>query len=201
VQPHSLPLFLLAVDYPQLPKSLYVGCKRGDLWKWLSFFPTSSSQQSITLGTMLTTCGNGVMKLRSNILELVECFGIYVAIISQKEPEQMADLLGYQQMVIHSSQNCHEGGWLVYDRHFWLKAAATGSKDWSTIGTNIWRMAFPDRLSLSTSLQTTPSTSRQTPYFSSNQSPTLGRKICLDWNDTPSPNCSYPDCKAWTSLL
>jgi len=96
------------------------------------------------------------------------------------------------QLIIHSSLNCHKGGWLVYDRHFRLKAAATGLKDWSTIETNIWRMVFLDRPSFSTSRQATPSTPRQTTYFSSNQSPAMGRRICLDWNDSPSPNCPYP---------
>ena len=39
-----------------------------------------------------------------SILQWIQCFGIYIAIISQTEPERTADLLGYQQLIINSSQ-------------------------------------------------------------------------------------------------
>ena len=54
----------------------------------------------------------------SDIIEWIQCFGVYIAIISQKEPERTGDLMGYQQLIIHSSQNYHQDGWIVYDRHF-----------------------------------------------------------------------------------
>ena len=72
--------------------------------------------------------------------------------MSQNEPERTA---GYQQLIINSSQNQQEGRWLIYNRHFRLKASATGSKDWSTIEINIWNLAFPER-SVPISAQRTP---------------------------------------------
>ena len=131
----------------------------------------------------------------TTIIEWVQCFVTYITIVSQKEPEWTADLLGYQQLIIHSSQHCQEGRWPLYDRHFRLKASATRSKDWSTIEINIWNLAFNER--------TTPMTSGHLPYhtgpgtqpYSSNQPPPADRKICLEWNDNPSPNCPYPDCR------
>ena len=131
----------------------------------------------------------------ANIIEWVQCFGIYTAIISKKEPDWTADLIGYQQMIIDSSQNCCEGDWLNYDQHFRLKASATGLKDWSSVEMNIWKRAFPDRVK-QLSPQYTPSYTRQGPqHYSANYSQPREQNICLEWNDSPNPNCLYPDCK------
>ena len=51
----------------------------------------------------------------TTIIEWVQCFATYIAIVSQKEPQRTTDLLGYQQLIIHSSQDCQEGCWLIYD--------------------------------------------------------------------------------------
>ena len=51
----------------------------------------------------------------TTIIEWVQCFATYIAIVSQKEPQRTADLLGYQQLIIHSSQHCQEGCWPIYD--------------------------------------------------------------------------------------
>ena len=57
----------------------------------------------------------------TTIIEWIQCFGIYIAIVSQKEPKWTADLVDYQQLTICSSQHCQEGSWLLYDQHFHLK--------------------------------------------------------------------------------
>ena len=131
----------------------------------------------------------------TTIIEWVQCFGIFIAVVSQKEPERTADLHGYQQLIINSSQNQQEGRWLIYDRHFHLKASATGSKDWSTIEINIWNLTFPER-SVPISAQRTPRYHGQgTQLYSSNQPLPAFRKVCLEWNDNPGPSCPYPDCR------
>ena len=38
----------------------------------------------------------------TNVIKWVQCFGVYTAIISQKEPQRTANFLGYQQLIIHS---------------------------------------------------------------------------------------------------
>jgi len=59
----------------------------------------------------------------SDIMEWVQCFGIYVAIISQSKPKRVADLIGYQSIIISASQIGYEGKWMTYDRRFRLKAS------------------------------------------------------------------------------
>ena len=81
----------------------------------------------------------------SDIVEWLQCFGTYIAIISRKQPTRVIDLLGYQSLIIQAYQE-HEGDrWLGYDRRFRQQAAATPSTTWSIVDTNLWNLAFSGR--------------------------------------------------------
>ena len=80
-----------------------------------------------------------------NIVDWIQCFGIYMAIISRSKPKRIADLIGYQSLIIGASQLCHESQWILYDHRFPLKASATRTKQWSVIDITIWNTTFPDR--------------------------------------------------------
>jgi len=45
----------------------------------------------------------------SDIVEWIQRFGIYMAIISCSRPKYMADLIGYQSLIIGASHNYREG--------------------------------------------------------------------------------------------
>lgn len=75
-----------------------------------------------------------------SILEWVQCFSIYMAVISRKEPHRVVDLLGYQHLIIQVHQEYRGDGWLGYDRHFHQRAVS--SRSWSTIDTTLWNLAF-----------------------------------------------------------
>jgi len=68
-----------------------------------------------------------------------------MAIISWSKPKQIADLIGYQSLILGASQLCHDGQWILYDRRFWLKASASHTRKWSIIDVTIWNMALPDK--------------------------------------------------------
>lgn len=57
----------------------------------------------------------------SSILEWVQCFGIYVAVISRAQLERVSDLLGYQALIIQASMEYQGDQWLGYDRIFRLE--------------------------------------------------------------------------------
>jgi len=135
-----------------------------------------------------------------SIMEWVQSFAVYMAVLSSKTPHRIPDLLGYQQRIIQASYSRQPGRWAVYDRQFRLKASATGSTNWSTIDLNIWNDAFPEQ-SISQGLPS--SQSQQRPWYnsqrsSSNQTRRISpaqQRICLDWNDDPNPDCLHPQCK------
>ena len=69
----------------------------------------------------------------TDIMDWIQCFGMYLAIISLREPHRIPDLIGYQNLIVQSSMDSHEGRWVIYDRRFRLKASATAIQEWSVI--------------------------------------------------------------------
>ena len=129
-----------------------------------------------------------------SIMEWVQSFGVYMAVVARTKPHRIPDLLGYQQQIIQASYNRQPGCWADYDRQFRLKASATSSTEWSIIDLNIWNDTFPD---ITTNhgpspVQSQPRSQYSTQKYTSiqtRQSPSPQQHICLDWNDDPNPTC------------
>ena len=90
MQPHSSPLFLLAVDYPPVPKKLVSRVQEGLFVEMAELLSHKLISAEYFSGDHSTNPRKQRYEV-SNILEWVHCFGIYVAIIFQKEPERTAD--------------------------------------------------------------------------------------------------------------
>ena len=67
-----------------------------------------------------------------------------MAILSRSAPQRVADLVGYQSLIISASLYYREGRWAIYDRRFRLKASASNIKKWSAIDVTIRNTVFPD---------------------------------------------------------
>ena len=52
----------------------------------------------------------------TNILEWVQCYSIYTAVISAKSPERTQDMLGYQALIVEACMEYEGDSWLGYDR-------------------------------------------------------------------------------------
>ena len=76
----------------------------------------------------------------ANIMEWVQCFGIYMAVISHKQPQRVPDLLGYQTLIIEAYLEYQDDVWMAYDRRFCQRTAAT--QPWAHIDTTLWNLAF-----------------------------------------------------------
>ena len=69
----------------------------------------------------------------TNILEWVQCFNIYLAVILVKSPSRIRDLLGYQTLIFQASMEYKGDGWLGYDCRFCLNAAADPDMVWARL--------------------------------------------------------------------
>ena len=138
-----------------------------------------------------------------NIVEWLQCFGTYMAVISHTAPGRMADLLGYQNLIIQGHLKYQDGCWASYDRQFCQKASATPVQAWSAIDTTLWNLAFTGQRA-----PHTPEDGRQyrdprqcegmpASYYTTKQSSSFPKKqpICLEWNDSLSPGCPHPSCR------
>ena len=85
----------------------------------------------------------------SDIVEWLQCFGTYIAIVSRKQPTRVIDLLGYQNLIIQAYQEYRGDRWLGYDRRFRLQVAATPSIRWAIADSTLWNIAFSGRAGVS----------------------------------------------------
>ena len=154
---------------------------------------------------------NNIQEDTEPLLEWVQCFGIYTAVISKSQPERAADLLGYQTLIIQVSQSSHDDDWLGYDRTFRLKAAARKNLKWADTDNTLWHVSFSAQgnshvgrckhcLSLyHTSAECSWDSGNYTSRYSNStltrrsaQSPT---RVCYQWNADPAPQCPFRNCK------
>jgi len=134
---------------------------------------------------------------------------MHIAIISRQKPKRVADLMGYQMIIMEASFGSHKGKWLTYDCRFRLKASASNIKQWATIDITIWNTTFPDRTirgcqvpgpsSYYQSCQYPPQRSRSPYQFNQgsthqNQAPPTTQSTCLDWNENPN-GCARVSCR------
>ena len=49
----------------------------------------------------------------STILQWIQCFGIHMAVLAQKHPERISDLLGYQHLINKTSLEYKGDNWLL----------------------------------------------------------------------------------------
>lgn len=150
----------------------------------------------------------------SNILEWLKCFGIYVAIISHKQPQRVPDLIGYQTLIIEAHMEYSGEGWMGYDRRFRQRAASDPNIIWSQIDTTLWNLAFSGlaravRCKFCFSLTHNSKDCSWAPdpavFISGGPSQQLvsplphfrplRRRLCMLYNNEPAPGCSYPNCK------
>jgi len=133
----------------------------------------------------------------TDIMDWIQCFGMYVAIVSLKSPHRIPDLIGYQNLIVQSSIDSHEGRWIIYDRRFCLKASATTIPEWSAIDITVWRMPFPERPPAISNYRTPRSLPCKPPAqsFRGGPPPASATRVCLEWNESPDPGCPRPSCR------
>ena len=137
----------------------------------------------------------------TNIVDWIQCFSLYIAVVCRSQPQQITDLLGYQNLIITSHQRFPDFNWATYDREFRQQAAARTIPDWSVLDNTLWNLARQ-----STTHSSTTQFTRQ-PYkfqqmektYRSQLPPAITQPriapICLDWNENPTAGCSHLNCR------
>ena len=157
------------------------------------------------------------------IIEWLQGFAVYISVISQKQPQRIPDLMGYQVLILEASAEYKNDCWLGYDRRF-CQQVSQPQRSWSCINSTLWTLAVSGQargnrckhcFSLSHTsreceLASDPPVSQSTPshyvyrgqtynYQSPNStrsSQQYNRKrICYQWNEVHSQTCSHPNCR------
>jgi len=159
------------------------------LLKW-----ESCLQTVLTLQFILLVTSQPKLQEVTNIVEWVQCFSVFTTVIHRSQPERTPDPLGYQNLIVQTSLLCQEACWVLYDQRFQLKASTLQLQQWSTIDITVWNLTFPETSlgRLPINFLTQSADYRQRP---SKRTTATNRLICLDWNDTPDPQCPHRECK------
>ena len=194
---------LLGTSYPPVPCKLVKKITDGEFVEMADLLPDKLASS----GDNDLTKSSKKRRIVTDIIEWVRCFGLYISIISQRAPERVSDLLGYQALIIDAYTEYQGLYWSGYDRQFRLRAAVTPVASWSTVDTSLWNRAFSGL----------PSTPRCTHCFSvshksgecelspdTHMPPAPGtstpgrlarRPICFLWNEDPNPGCPRRGCR------
>ena len=81
----------------------------------------------------------------TDIVLWVECYSSLVAVLAKKHPQHIADFMAYQRSIIKASRNFDGAAWVVYDRCYRRRAAATKSLEWAKIDSALYNEAFTGR--------------------------------------------------------
>ena len=125
---------------PTVPKSLLEKIQRWEFIDLVDLLPAQSAHDDLMNPMARFTLFPGCEFIRpkrrqiQSIMEWVKAFTVYMAVLLQKHPSQLMEMLAYQLTVIKAAQQYDGLQWRAYDTHFRLSAAATGNKTWSKIG-------------------------------------------------------------------
>ena len=129
----------------------------------------------------------------TDIVEWLQCFGTYIAIVGHTEPQRVPDLLGYQNLIIQGYRKHQKVCWQTYDRDFRRKASASHTAEWSTVDATLWNLAFSGG---SSTQPTGPNFSNRDSFYRQPQLSSSKRSmVCLEWNEHRSPGCPHPSCR------
>ena len=155
----------------------------------------------------------------TSITEWVQCFCIYMAVITAKSPESTQDLLGYLSITVEACREYEGDTWLGYDRCFRQRAAASPDTKWAKIDPTLWNMAFTghakaERCKYCFSLshkaidcEWAPLPSATTAAIPKANLPTRwtprprSNPVCKSWNFSQQPTCDFRNCARLLAVL
>ena len=127
----------------------------------------------------------------TTILEWIQCFSRYIAVIAWKQSQCIPDLLAYKILIIGSQMEYQGEAWMGYDCWFRQSFATYLYFLWSAIHTTLWNLVFARKA------KTTRCSHSFSLTHKSNQ---------CEWDSDQLPSANYhqasnfqPICKAWNT--
>ena len=84
----------------------------------------------------------GARKLIPDLATWIQCFALYMAVITKKEPDRAKNLLAYMTTIAKASLKYSWPSWVVYDLNYRQDAADNGLKDWSKVDPSTYTQCF-----------------------------------------------------------
>ena len=81
-------------------------------------------------------------KIIPDLATWVQCFSIYMAVATAKDPDRTKNMLAYLSLIAKCSLKYRWPSWVVYDQNFRQEAAESGRRDWSKVDPSIYAQCF-----------------------------------------------------------
>ena len=132
----------MGAGIPPVPEKMVSRIEAGEFIEMAELLPDRLGSVGITVGEDQARVLRPRRKAVTNIFEWVECFAIYVAVLSRSQPQRVPEMLGYLILILEAHMEHAGDGWIGYDRRFRMTAAGNPSVNWATIDTTLWHLAF-----------------------------------------------------------
>ena len=89
--------------------------------------------------------GSGSSRRKRPVTDLktwLQCFAIYVGVLSAKHPEAVPELMSYMVAIIRASEDYAGLAWVRYDAAYRRQAAANYNRKWSRINPSLFSLCF-----------------------------------------------------------
>ena len=113
----------IAAGLPPVPKKLVSIIEAGEFIEMAELLPDRMGTAGTRTGKDQSRVSRPRRKVVTNILEWVERFAIYVAVVSRKQPQRVPEMLGYLILILDAHMEYAGDGWLGYDRRFRMTVA------------------------------------------------------------------------------
>ena len=138
--PSSVEGFVPGVGLPSIPGSLVSRIRKGEFVELGELLPEYIGEVFLQSQT-----GKGLKGRPPMIHKPVDwlvAFSTYMLTVVAEEPARAMPLIKYQASVMRLVRDFGAGAWLVYDRSFRQKAAASSDVDWGKIDIDLWSLAI-----------------------------------------------------------
>ena len=81
-------------------------------------------------------------KLIPDLATWIQCFTIFMAIITKHQPDRSSELLAYMNLIVRASTKYKWPSWVIYDQNFRLEAAMGEQVDWAKSDASLFAQCF-----------------------------------------------------------
>lgn len=141
-------LISVAAGLPALPKKLVEQIQGGQYIDFCELPPAKGrtrplpSQDEGHIIVVRAEDLSGTRKMIPDLATWLQCFAVYMAVITNKEPDRTNNLLAYMVTIAKASTKYSWPSWVVYDQNFRQEAADNGLKDWAKVDPSIYTQCF-----------------------------------------------------------
>ena len=143
----SQSLYPVGQGLPPVPRRLAEMILKGEYVDFSEFPPAKGKVKSLPNleGNILVIQAADLAQYKKLIPDLatwLQCFAIFMAIITKHQPERSTELLAYMTLIVRSSTKYRWPSWVIYDQNFRLEAATGGQIDWAKSDASLFAQCF-----------------------------------------------------------